>query len=225
MKLKLIQFKMNSNFIHKDEIVNGLQDACEQCLLSSAQIRKFIISSMPSPSSNLKPNEQLGTSNSSPRISNFGLNKSISSSPSIKPHEKIRIDVHEQKLERFILPKRDTTSFSIDQQSPNPDTSLTNIDCMTNRDRTPSPIPVLSKVRSPDLEFDEDFTCSLDEFESKKYYKDHLIQIDQDGVFESSISQKEQINEDLFDHNDEYVIVYFNLLHNNLALTIIIIIS
>ncbi|CAH8515556.1 unnamed protein product [Schistosoma rodhaini] len=81
--------KAEVNFLHEDEIVNGLQDAVEQALLSSAQIQTFVRNCLPTPITFKNPKE-LNTHN----------DRSTD-----RPNEKVRIDLREQQLERFLSPQ------------------------------------------------------------------------------------------------------------------------
>ncbi|TGZ61537.1 hypothetical protein CRM22_007947 [Opisthorchis felineus] len=83
--------KAQVNFLNEEQIVNGLQDAVERCLLSSAQVRSFLT----------RPLQLSEVSNNRP--SDTSVNEGCESNKSFKPQEKVRIDVKEQCLEKFGL--------------------------------------------------------------------------------------------------------------------------
>ncbi|CAH8501211.1 unnamed protein product [Schistosoma intercalatum] len=94
--------KAEVNFLHEDEIVNGLQDAIEQALLSSAQIQTFIRNCLPTPITFKNPKD-LNIHNDQSINNN---SKDLHSSQVIyRPNEKVRIDLREQQLERFLSPQ------------------------------------------------------------------------------------------------------------------------
>ncbi|CAH8496745.1 unnamed protein product [Schistosoma mattheei] len=94
--------KAEVNFLHEDEIVNGLQDAIEQALLSSAQIQTFIRNCLPTPTT-FKSLKDLNIHNDQSIDNN---SKDLHSSQVVyRPNEKVRIDLREQQLERFLSPQ------------------------------------------------------------------------------------------------------------------------
>ncbi|CAH8513811.1 unnamed protein product [Schistosoma haematobium] len=94
--------KAEVNFLHEDEIVNGLQDAVEQALLSSAQIQTFIRNCLPTPITFKNPKD-LNIHNDQSIDNN---SKDLHSSQVVyRPNEKVRIDLREQQLERFLSPQ------------------------------------------------------------------------------------------------------------------------
>ncbi|CAH8507859.1 unnamed protein product [Schistosoma guineensis] len=94
--------KAEVNFLHEDEIVNGLQDAIEQALLSSAQIQTFIRNCLPTPITFKNPKD-LNIHNDQSIDNNL---KDLHSSQVVyRPNEKVRIDLREQQLERFLSPQ------------------------------------------------------------------------------------------------------------------------
>ncbi|KAH8861218.1 DNA mismatch repair protein Mlh1 [Schistosoma japonicum] len=103
--------KAEVNFLHEDEIVNGLQDAVEHALLSSVQIRTFIRNALPTPTSFKNLNESnINNAHSSDDNNSKDLR---SLQPVYKPHEKVRIDIREQQLERFLSSQPNHVSNSV----------------------------------------------------------------------------------------------------------------
>ncbi|CAH8524233.1 unnamed protein product [Schistosoma bovis] len=94
--------KAEVNFLHEDEIVNGLQDAIEQALLSSAQIQTFIRNCLPTPITFKNPKDLNIHNDQSIDINSKDLH---SSQVVYRPNEKVRIDLREQQLERFLSPQ------------------------------------------------------------------------------------------------------------------------
>ncbi|KAA0191709.1 DNA mismatch repair protein Mlh1 [Fasciolopsis buskii] len=100
--------KSEVHFMH--EIVRAIQDATERSLLSSAQVRSFLVRSVP-----------LSTLNSSPSLDSSKSESTASNrSKFIRPQENIRIDAREQRLERFVS----YTSIKTDPDYPSRDSSL-----------------------------------------------------------------------------------------------------
>lgn len=89
-------------FFLQDEIVNGLQDAIEQALLSSAQIQTFIRNCLPTPITFKNPKDLNIHNDQSIDINSKDLH---SSQVVYRPNEKVRIDLREQQLERFLSPQ------------------------------------------------------------------------------------------------------------------------
>ncbi|CAH8504647.1 unnamed protein product [Heterobilharzia americana] len=90
--------KAEVHFLHEDEIVNGLQDAVEHALLSSAQIQTFIRNPLSTSVTFSKRRETIG-----PNESVITNSEDLQSSQSVyRPHEKVRIDIRQQQLERFL---------------------------------------------------------------------------------------------------------------------------
>ncbi|KAK4469662.1 hypothetical protein MN116_007192 [Schistosoma mekongi] len=101
--------KAEVNFLHEDEIVNGLQDAVEHALLSSAQVRTFIRNALPTSTNFKNPNE----SNTHNAQSSDDNSKDLRSpQPVYRPHEKVRVDIREQQLERFLSSQSNNLSIS-----------------------------------------------------------------------------------------------------------------
>nr|CAH8839302.1 unnamed protein product [Trichobilharzia regenti] len=135
--------KAEVNFLHEDEIVNGLQDAIEHALLSSAQIRTFIKNSLPTPVTFSKPEEVNPDDESGVNTSKY------LQSPQVvyRPHEKVRIDVREQQLERFLSPQLNRTTKIISGNS----------NCKREIEASDESLLKKSKVEmSPDIEVDSD---------------------------------------------------------------------
>ncbi|KAF8570211.1 hypothetical protein P879_03307 [Paragonimus westermani] len=85
--------KSEVHFLHEDQIVSGLQDAVEHCLLSSAQLRSFLVRPLVLPE--LDRNH---TAYNNPADKG---EQSVSRLP--RPQDKVRVDIKEQRLERFMI--------------------------------------------------------------------------------------------------------------------------
>ncbi|KAF7254869.1 hypothetical protein EG68_07249 [Paragonimus skrjabini miyazakii] len=85
--------KSEVHFLHEDQIISGLQDAVEHCLLSSAQLRSFLVRPLVLPELDLNH-----TTHDNPADK---AEQAVSKLP--RPQDKVRVDVKEQRLERFMI--------------------------------------------------------------------------------------------------------------------------
>ncbi|KAF6777847.1 hypothetical protein AHF37_03282 [Paragonimus kellicotti] len=80
-------------FFTSDQIISGLQDAVEHCLLSSAQLRSFLVRPLVLP--------ELDRNHTTYDNSADKTEPAVSKLP--RPQDKVRVDVKEQRLERFMI--------------------------------------------------------------------------------------------------------------------------
>ncbi|CAH8488072.1 unnamed protein product [Schistosoma turkestanicum] len=156
--------KAEVNFLHEDEIVNGLQDAIEHALLSSAQIRTFIRNSLPT-SINFKNSKELTIPNDK---SIDHTSKDSHTTPQLvyRPHEKVRIDIREQQLERFLSPQSNYISNN-NSNTENNKHKLSRDNGSNNNNNNDSLKKSIAEM-SPDIEVDSD--------EADEILKSNLLQ-------------------------------------------------